>query len=216
MIVTFINNKGGVGQSTLAAELAIAWLRERRAVTAIDAHPSRTLSTYMRIRRELHPGPLPRCIRSAPTDPTGLEEARKHGDSVIVDASRCLWHSPLHWLRQSDVALMAMPPGWVEFEQLDVVLRHLGEAQAVKPSLRAAFVITQDNNGRHAADIRRRIEALGFPIIGRIQRAVAFADAPNNGSSVAEYAPRSRAAAEIAHMTRRLDALCPPTTQHDA
>jgi chromosome partitioning protein len=210
MIVTFINNKGGVGQSTLAAELAIAWLRERRAVTAIDAHPVGSLSTHMRIRRELHPGPLPRCIRSAPTDSTGLEEARRHGDNVIVDASRCLWHSPLHWLRQSDVALMAMPPGWLEFEQLDVVLRHLREGQAANPSLRAAFVITLDNNGRHAADIRRKIEAIGIPIIGRIQHAVAFMDAPNNGSSVAEYAPRSRAAAEVAHVTRMLDALCLP------
>jgi chromosome partitioning protein len=39
MIVAFLNQKGGVGKTTLALHLAGQWAREGRRVTVIDADP---------------------------------------------------------------------------------------------------------------------------------------------------------------------------------
>ncbi|WP_042057535.1 ParA family protein, partial [Acidomonas methanolica] len=39
MIVAFLNQKGGVGKTTLALHLAGQWAREGQRVTVIDADP---------------------------------------------------------------------------------------------------------------------------------------------------------------------------------
>jgi chromosome partitioning protein len=216
MIIGVLNQKGGVGKTTLAVHLADAFARRDQRVMLIDADPQASAldwSTSRALRlQELPLSNAPAQIGSAHSDPlfpvAGLPKKSLHKDlpilskgfdTVIIDGPPRVYEVAQSCIMASDFVLIPVQPSpydvWAAKEIVDLI----HEASNYKPTLKYAFVINRKIvNSALGRDV---IEALaGYPVrvlTSTICQRVALAESAAQGRTVFETDPGSIAAREI-------------------
>jgi chromosome partitioning protein len=208
VIIALLNQKGGVGKTTLALHLAGQWAGKGKRVVVVDADPQgsaldwsgqRTkealprLFTVLAIAREtLH--------REAP-------EIARDADHVVIDGPPRL--TPLMrsaLLAANLVVIPALPSpfdGWASGE----ILRLVREARVFRPQLMARFVLNRCSArsviAQEAADALADDEP---PTLAtRVGQRVAFADAARTGRLVCEAPYGEVAAREITALAAEIE-----------
>ena len=199
MIIAFVNQKGGVGKTTLALHVAGAWAARGRRVVVIDADPQGSALDWSEQRAKEG---LPRLfgVLGLARDTLHIEapEIARDVNNVLIDGScrsAALMRSAM---LAADLAVIPAQPspfdGWASAE----MLRLLQEARTFRPRLMARFVLNRC--GARAVLTRKTAEALAnhepSALASRIGQRVVFADAARTGRSCrrcrAASAPRAR------------------------
>ena len=210
MIVALLNQKGGVGKTTLALHLAGAWGRQGERVTLIDADPQASALDWSEQRAKEG---LPRLFgvvglardtlhREAPE----LARGARH---VVIDGPPRIAALMRSALLAADLVLIPAQPspldGWASGE----VLRLIAEARIFRPQLVTRFVLNRC--GARTVIARETAAQLidhDPPVLAStIGQRVAFADAARSGRLVSELADDGPAAREIAALTAEIDRL---------
>ncbi|MBI1685180.1 ParA family partition ATPase [Caulobacter hibisci] len=210
MIIAFLNQKGGVGKTTLALNLAGRWAAQGRRVTLLDADPQASALDWAQARS--HAG-LPRAfgVVGLPRETLHLEapEMARGADHVIIDGPPRVAPLLRSALLAADLVLAPVQPspldGWASAE----MLRLIDEARVYRPDLRARFVLNRC--AARTIIARETAQALEQQDIGalrqRVGQRVVFATAMQAGRLAAELEPLGAAAAEIAGLAAELEAL---------
>src|SRR5579872_7314488 len=205
MIVALLNQKGGVGKTTLALHLAGAWAREGKRVILVDADPQASALDWSEQRAKER---IPRLfgVLGLARDTLHREapELARDADHVVIDGPPRIAGLLRSALLAADVVLVPAQPspfdGWASGE----ALRLIDKARLYRPHLLARFVLNRC--GARTVIARETAEALAShepPVLAtRIGQRVGFAEAARLGRLVSELDPGSTAAAEITALAR--------------
>jgi len=200
MIVALLNQKGGVGKTTLALHLAGAWARQGCRVTVIDADPQGSALDWSEQRaKEGSPRLFGVVGLARDTLHREAPEIARGVDHVVIDGPPRIAGLMRSALLAADLVLVPAQPspfdGWASGEMLNL----FREARIFRPELVARFVLNRC--AARTIIARETGEALAEhdpPVLAaRIGQRVAFADAARTGRLVFEVESGGAAAREI-------------------
>ncbi len=210
MIVALLNQKGGVGKTTIALHLAGVWARSGARVTLIDADPQGSALDWaaQRVREG-----VPRLfgVLGLPRDTLHHEapEIARSADYVVIDGPPRVAGLMRSTLLAADLVIVPVQPspfdGWASAELLSL----LGEARIFRPNLIARFVLNRVlRRTVIAQDTANSLADHDPPLLAsRIGQRIAFADAARTGRLVCDDAPTGDAARDIARLAAEIGAL---------
>lgn len=210
MIVAFLNQKGGVGKTTLALHLAGAWSARGRRVLVVDADPQASALDWADQR--LREG-LPRLFGvlglARETLHKELPDLARETDHLIIDGPPRVAGIARSALLAADLVLIPAQPspfdGWASSE----MLRLLDEARIFRPELRARMLLNRC--AARTVIARETAEALADqdpPMLASlVGQRVAFADAARTGRLASESDTGQMATRDIEALADELDGL---------
>lgn len=210
MIVAFLNQKGGVGKTTLALHLAGAWSARGRRVLVVDADPQASALDWADQR--LREG-LPRLFGvlglARETLHKELPDLARETDHLIIDGPPRIAGIARSALLAADLVLIPAQPspfdGWASSE----MLRLLAEARIFRPELRARMLLNRC--AARTVIARETAEALADQdppmLASRVGQRVAFADAARTGRLASESDTGQMATRDIESLADELDGL---------
>jgi len=210
MIVALLNQKGGVGKTTLALHLAGRWAELGWRVLVVDADPQGSALDWQAARgRE----GLPKLftVVGLPRELLHLDLPEiAHGyDRVVIDGPPRLGVITRSALLAADLVLIPATPspldGWASAE----MLRLLSEARVYRPALPARLLLNRI--AARTVIARETAEALADhdpPVLAAgVGQRIAFADTARSGRLVHEVLAGAIAAQEIAAVAAEIDGL---------
>ena len=210
MIVALLNQKGGVGKTTLALHLAGRWAGKGKRVVVVDADPQGSALDWSEQRaREALPRLFGVLGLARETLHRELPAIAADADHVIVDGAPRTAGVARSALLAADLVLIPATPspfdGWASAE----MLRLLEEALVFRPGLAARMVLNRC--AARTVIARETADSLADhdpPMLAaRIGQRIVFADAARTGRLAEELDPGCLAAAEIAAMATEVEGL---------
>ena len=197
MIISVLNQKGGVGKTTLCVNLASELARQGKRILLIDADPQGSALDWAAARTEfsmLTVIGLPR--------PNLHKEAVTLGrdfDLVLIDSPPRVTELARSVIMAAQGVLIPVQPSpydvWAAKEVVDLIQ----EAQVYKPELKAAFVINRKiANTAIGRDVYDILGDMPIPTLkSAIHQRIIFAESAAQGKAVFEIDKEGQAAGEV-------------------
>ena len=197
MIYGILNQKGGVGKTTLCINLAASMAQTGARVLVIDADPQGSALDWAAARQKEPLFPvvgLPRPAVHKEIGPIGQDY-----DHVFIDGPPRVTDLARSAIMASDVVVIPVQPSPYDIWAAEDIVKLTTEALVFKEKLKSVFVINRKiTNTAISRDVREALEAYPTPVLqASVTQRVIFAEAAAQGAAVCEIDPGGVAAQEI-------------------
>jgi chromosome partitioning protein len=198
MIIGVLNQKGGVGKTTLAVNVSATLAMRGLRVLLVDADPQASSMAWSAAREA--PPLFPVIGMAKPTLHRDMPEIAKDYDAVVIDGAPRVNDLGRAAILASDTILIPVQPSPYDVWAASDTVQLIREAQQFKPDLKAAFVINRKIvNTAIGRDVATALEHFEIPVLPtQLCQRVLYAESAGQGLAVAEVAPNSEAARELA------------------
>jgi chromosome partitioning protein len=203
LVISFLNQKGGVGKSSLSINVAACFALLGQRVLLIDADKQGTSSIWASLRSETGFQVVSMSRENMARDALKLAA---DFDFTIIDGPPQAETISRSCIVASDLVVVPIEPGGASRWSSDLTVRQLKEAQELKPTLKCGFVVSRKISGTVLGrDTRIMAADAGIPILEtEIEQRVAYGEAMTMGKTIFEWAGRTQAITEIQALTHEL------------
>ena len=203
MIISFVNQKGGVGKTTTAINLAIGLKKKNYNLVFIDADPQGSAVQWHAIEGNKsfeilhHPSPI---------HATDIRQLSMNYDYVIIDAPPAIGDISKAILAVTDLAIIPLSPSALDVWSCWGTLKMIDEIRPLNSDIEVKLLINRKIPGtKIGRDSREAMKQFQMDVFNtELCQRVAFIDAMTSGVSVMQYAPHSKAAGEIERLCEEI------------
>jgi chromosome partitioning protein len=199
MVISLINQKGGVGKTTTAINIASALSLRNHKVLLVDADPQGSVLQWQSTgaNREFDVIQL-----SMPELSTKIINHRATFDHVVIDSPPALSHISQAIAASSDLAIIPIAPSSLDIWSSSETIQLVTDVGRKNRGLAARLLVYRKIPGtRLAAEARDALNSYGLEIFKtEISQRIAYVEAIVSGVSVLKYSPNSVAAREIRNL----------------
>lgn len=203
MIISFVNQKGGVGKTTTAINLAIGLKKKNYNLVFIDADPQGSAIQWHAIEGNKsfeilhHPSPI---------HATDIRQLSMNYDYVVIDAPPAIGDISKAILAVTDLAIIPLSPSALDVWSCWGTLKMIDEIRPLNSDIEVKLLINRKIPGtKIGRDSREAMKQFQMDVFNtELCQRVAFIDAMTSGVSVMQYAPHSKAAGEIERLCEEI------------
>lgn len=204
MIIAVLNQKGGVGKTTLSVNFAAALALSGHRSLLIDADPQASALDWQASRSGENLFPVLGLAK--PTLHKDIPELAAHYDHVIIDGPPRVNELARSALLASDLVVIPVQPSPYDIWAADEIVKLIEEVAIYREKLQSRFVINRKIvNTAIGRDVAEALKAYPAPVAKNIvHQRVAFAESAASGLSVLEFEPKGAAAKELSSLVEEL------------
>ncbi len=203
LIISVINQKGGVGKTTLSVNLAAALAGRKLRVLVVDADPQGSALDWVAARGQDTPFAV--IGMSKPILHLELPKMAKDFDVVLIDGPPRVYDVAKSAVMASDAVLIPVLPSQFDVWAAEETVKLLQECATYKTHLKAAFVINRKiANTAIGRDVAKALKQYPQPVLQTtVCQRVAFAESAH-GRTVLELDADSAASKEIQSLAKEV------------
>jgi len=208
-VIALIQQKGGVGKSTITANLAGELLKKGRKVRILDLDPQQSLAQWASLGTGLLSGLVEAVSTDKPKEfKATLDRVKATADRVLLDCPPGLPDIGLVAALVADLALLPVTPSPLDVIASRKALDLMREAQSQRRDKRPliAFVPSKViHNTVLGRDLGTTLKPLGETILPGISQRIAIAEAVLQGLTLREYAAGSEGVEEFQQLATAIE-----------
>jgi chromosome partitioning protein len=203
MIISLVNQKGGVGKTTIAINIGIGMARRNYKVGFLDTDPQGTASQWQSIE-----GNTAFEVRRHPSQVSSMDimdTDRNHG-FLLIDTPPAIGEITQSVLELSDLAIIPLAPSVLDIWSSRTTIGMIEEAKKVNQRLEGRLLVSRKiPRTRLGRDGREAIAALEMDVFEtEISQRIAYVESMIAGVSVFQYASKSEASKEIENLCEEI------------
>lgn len=201
MKIAFLNQKGGVGKTSLSVAVAAELARRGGRVLLVDADPQGSALDWSAEREKLDPAGvsvvvvgIPRAFTQAQIDKTG-----EGYDHIIIDGPARVSDISPSAAMAADVVIVPVTPSAYDVWASEDIIKIIEASKVYRPNLKAAFLLNRKISKTSVArDVYAALGDYPIPVLdATITQRVIFSESAAKGRAVFEIDQTGPATREI-------------------
>lgn len=206
-VIAVLNQKGGSGKTTIATNLARAYLEMGHSVLLIDSDKQGSSRDWQAVDEN---NPVPLLVLDQPTIDRDIKKVVGNYDYIIIDGSPQATEIAVSTIKASDFILIPMQPSPYDLWASSNLINLVKQGMIANPRLKAGIVLTRlVKNTRIGAEVLGVIHDFELPVLDTtIGQRTCYPFSASLGQTIFDTErPSSESVSEINNLANEINKL---------